>query len=105
MKNVVFNYSNELWEELNNEPIASSEMSLDDSSVVIGGNGENDLTRPSVIRFSKKSNTDQDTNQKEETIVDVITNPKTWNNGVIILVISMIIIIGSGVVLIRKRKV
>ena len=104
MRNAVYDYSDELWEQLNNGPVASSELNLDDSSVVMGGNGANDLTKPSVIQFSKKSNTNQDTNPKEKTIVDVITNPKTWNNGVMILFVSMIVIVGSSIVFIRKKN-
>ena len=104
MKKAVFNYSDELWEELNNEPIASSEMRLEDSSVVMGVNELNDLTKPSVIQFSNKSDTNQGNSLKEETIVDAITNPKTWNNGIVILVISMIVVIGSSFVLIKRKS-
>ena len=103
MRNAVYDYSDELWEQLNNGPVASSELNLDDSSVVMGGNGANDLTKPSVIQFSKKSNTNQDTNPKEKTIVDVITNPKTWNNGVMILFVSLIVIVGSSLFIVKKK--
>ena len=100
MRNTVYEYSDELWEQLNNGPIASSEISYDDSIVILNSTGSGDLSTPSVIQFNKA----KDTKDEEKNIVDVITNPKTWNNGVIILVISMMIIIGSGFVLIKRKS-
>ena len=104
MRNAVYDYSDELWEQLNNGPIASSEMSYDTSSVLLGENGSIDLSKPSIIRFNKKSELSKGNNNEDNNIVNVITNPKTWNNGVVILVISMIVIIGSSFVLIKRRN-
>lgn len=41
MRNAIYDYSDELWEELNSGPIASSEMQYD--------NTDNDLSSPKVI--------------------------------------------------------
>ena len=32
-----------------------------------------------------------------------ISNPKTWNSGVMLLIISMIIVIGSGMFIIKRK--
>ena len=78
-------------------------MNLDNNSVVIGGSVANDLSKPSVIKFGKNSNTNQDTNQKE-TIVEKLTNPSTWSNGVVLLIILMILVIGTVTIFITKRR-
>ena len=108
MRNAVYDYSDELWEQLNSEPIASSEMTFDDSSV-ININNNNYLSKPSIIQLSKKNvisndNKNEDSNNNTN-IVNIITNPKTWNNGIVVLVISMIVVIGSSYLFIRKRKI
>ncbi len=107
-RNAVYDYTDELWEELNNRSIASSEMNFDNSSVIIGTSGVIDLSKPSVIQFNMKNNTinsEEDENDNNESVIEKITNPKTWNNGVVILVISMIVIIGSSMLIIKKRNV
>ena len=48
MRNAVFNYSTELLSQFNNNPIASSEMSFD--------NSDTDLSSPKVITFKTNSN-------------------------------------------------
>ena len=111
MRSAVYDYSDELWEQLNNGPIASSEMNYDDSSVVLDGQNL-DLTKASILRFNKKDNVIKDDDSKSndidsnksDNIINKITNPKTWNNGVVILVISMIIIIGSSFILIKRKN-
>ena len=111
MRSAVYDYSDELWEQLNNGPIASSEMNYDNSSVVMDSNGIADLNKASVIRFNKKDNIVKDNNNSNDTdsnktdnIINKITNPKTWNNGILLLIISMIVVVGGGFVLIRKRN-
>lgn len=111
MRNAVYDYSDELWEQLNTGFIASSEMNYDDSSVVFDGQNL-DLTKASILRFNKRDNVVKDDDSKgndidsnkTDNIINKITNPKTWNNGVIILVISMIIIIGSSYMLIKRKN-
>ena len=122
MRKTSLDYSDELWEELNNGPIASSEIYSNNKASanykyvnqsIIGGirnvpeetidDYANSLP---VLSFKKVDSTDEDKdNNTKNNIVNVITNPKTWNNGIVILAISMIVIIGSSFVLIRKRKV
>ena len=118
MRKTMLDYSDELWEELNNGPIASSEIYSDNiastnykyiNQSIIGGirnvpeetidDYANSLP---VLSFKKVDGTDSN---KDNNIVKVMINPKTWNNGIVVLVISMIVIIGSSIVLIRKRKV
>ena len=48
MRNAMYDYSDELWEELNSVPIASSEMSYD--------NSDNDLNSPKVITSKTNDN-------------------------------------------------
>jgi len=110
MRNAVYDYSDELWEELNNGPIASSEMNYDNSSVVMDSNGIADLNKASVIRFNMKDNIINDTNNsndnnsnKNNNIIDKITNPKTWSNGITILFISMLVIGLSSFFIIKRR--
>lgn len=92
MRNAMYDYSDELWEQLNSGPIASSEMQYD--------NSDNDLSSAKVIAF-KKNGADANNNTN---IVNTITNPKTFNNGVGILIISLLLIIGLSVFLIKKNK-
>ncbi len=42
--------------------------------------------------------------QRQNSIVDVITNPKTWTNGVMVLIISIIIIIGIVIYEVSNKK-
>ena len=81
MRKAVYDYSDELWEELNNGPIASSEMNLNNSSVVMNGNGLIDLSSPSILKFNNvnSNTTNQNGNNDEgnKSIIDVVTNPKT----------------------------
>ena len=119
MRKTILDYSDELWEELNNGPIASREINTNN----IGynnlnylnqriSNGERNVSEETledyatslpVLNFRKSNNTNNDGNNNTNSIVDIITNPKTWNNGMIILVISMIVIIGSGIFIIHKK--
>ncbi len=114
MRKTTLDYSDELWEELNNGPIASSEIMRDtiNSSTYryknksISGNQYNlpeetlnDYAQSLPVLTFKKNDIDNNTN-----IVNVITNPKTFNNGVGILIISLLLIIGLSVFLIKKNK-
>jgi len=99
MRNAVFDYSDELWEELNNGPIASPEMSLQNSSVIMYNSGSSDLSTPSVIRLNKKEES------KPNSIIPNIVNPKTWTNGVIILVISLMLVTGIIIIVLKERSV
>lgn len=110
-------YSDELWEELNNGPISSPEI-------------YNNINSPSYNYLNKSVNSDQ-YNLPEESLADYasslpvfrlksslpdneendnnsviskIINPKTWTNGIVILVISLTVIISGMFVLIRKRN-
>ena len=42
--------------------------------------------------------------RKNKSIVQVLTNPKTSNSGIVVLVISMLVIGGSSYVLIKKKS-
>ena len=117
MRKNTLDYSDELWEELNNGPIASSQIYSDLKSSInykyVNQNintGEKNVPEETledyanslpVLSFKKVDNIDSN---KDDNIVKVITNPKTWNNGVIVLVISMIVIIGSSIVLIKRKS-
>ena len=128
MRKTILDYSDELWEELNNGPIASSEISSNNQASANYkyvnqsiGTGEQNVPEETlddyanslpVLSFRKTDSTNgtnndgEDTNKNDDSkIVDIVTNPKTWNNGVVILVISMIVTIGSSVVLIKKKSV
>jgi len=48
MRNAMYDYSDELWEELNSGPIASSEMQYD--------NSDSDLSSPKLITFKTNNN-------------------------------------------------
>lgn len=105
MRSAVYDYSDELWEQLNNGPIASSEMNYDNSSVLLDGTF--DLNKASIIRLNNNSITNDDndnSNNKSDNIISNLSNPKTWNSGIIILIISMIVIIGSSYVLIKIKN-
>ena len=121
MRKTMLDYSDELWEELNNGPIASSEIYSDNKastnykyinqSTIDGTRNvpeetlEDYASSLPVLSFKKVDSTDEDKdNNTKNNIINVITNPKTWNNGIVILVISMIVVLGSSFVLIRKRK-
>ena len=104
MRNTVYDYTDELWEQLNNGPIASSEMNYDDSSVVLGSDGIMDLIKPSIIKFNQKDNDTGDNSNNEDDNINNIVNPKTWNNGIIILVISVLIVIGSSLIIINRKN-
>lgn len=121
MRKTMLDYSDELWEELNNGPIASSEIYSDNiastnykyiNQSINGGTRnvpeetlEDYASSLPVLSFKKVDSTDEDKdNNTKNNIVNVIINPKTWNNGVVILVISMIVIIGSSIVLIKRKS-
>ena len=106
MRNAVFNYSSELLDQFNNNPIASSEISYDNSNVLLETNNSNDLSKPSIIRFEKINsvNGDTDENERDNNIIEKITNPKTWNNGVMVLIVSIILIIGSSYIFIKNKR-
>ena len=113
MRKTMLDYSDELWEELNNEPIASSEIHSNNKASanykyvnqsIIGGirnvpeeTLEDYASSLPVLSFKKADSIDNN-------IVNVVTNPKTWNNGIVILVISMIVVIGSSFVLIKRKS-
>ena len=127
MRKTMLDYSDELWEELNNGPIASSEI-YSNNKVSANykyvnqsiGTGEQNVPEETlddyanslpVLSFRKTNNTNgtnnggEDNNKNDDNkIVDIVTNPKTGNNGVVILVISMIIIIGSSFILIKRKN-
>ena len=107
MRNAVYEYNDELWEELNNGPIASSEMSFDNSSVVIDSSdsGANNISTPSIIQLNNKADTStNNSNNEDNNIINVITNPQTGIKGLLILVLSLIIIIGSCFIIIKKKN-
>lgn len=120
MRKTILDYSDELWEELNNGPIASSEIYSDNKSSddykyinqsINGGTRdvpeetlEDYASSLPVLSFKKVDSTDENKDNNTNNIVNVITNPKTWNNGVIVLVIFMIIVIGSSFVLIKRKN-
>ena len=106
MRNAVFNYSSELLDQFNNNPIASSEISYDNSNILLETNNSNDLSKPSIIRFEKINsvNGDTDENERDNNIIEKITNPKTWNNGVMVLIVSIILIIGSSYIFIKNKR-
>ena len=85
---------------MNNGPIASNETSFEDSIVNINNT---DLSVPSVIQFNKKNDSNNGSENKDN-IIKKLTNPKTWNNGIVVLLISMIVIGGSSYVLIKKKS-
>lgn len=123
MRKTMLDYSDELWEELNNEPIASSEISNNNKTSANYkyvnksiGTGEQNVPEETfedyanslpLLSFKKENNSNNDVNEEDNNIniVDVITNPQTWNNGLVILVISMIVVIGCSYLFIRKKKV
>ena len=114
MRRTMLDYSGELWEELNSEPIASSEIYSD---MISSGKYENKSLSSGNYNVPEETLEDYanslpvfsfkkaDENKKEEKniIVDVITNPKTWNNGVTLLIVSMFVIVGSSIVIIKKK--
>jgi len=113
MRKTSLDYSDELWEELNNGPIASSEIYTNNINSV-------------NYKYKNKSVSSDQYNLPEETIDDYanslpvfnfkkeeskpnsiipnIVNPKTWTNGVVVLLISIIVIGGSSYVLIKKKS-
>lgn len=82
MKNTIYDYSDDLWETLNSNYIASSEI--------------NDF----VDNYSPPSSSPEESN---DIIVSDITNPETMANGIILLLISMIIVVTCSAFLIKKR--
>ena len=104
MRNAVYEYNDELWEELNNGPIASSEMSFDNSSVVIDSSDSvaNNLNTPSIIQLNNKTN-DSTNNNEDNNIINVITNPQTGIKGLLVLIISLITVIGTSLIVITKK--
>jgi len=123
MRKTILDYSDELWEELNNGPIASSEIYSDNKASANYkyvnqsiGTGEQNVPEETlddyanslpVLSFKKENTSDNNVIVEDNniSIVDAMTNPKTWNNGVVILVVSIILVIGSSILLIRKIKV
>ncbi len=125
MRKTMLDYSDELWEELNNGPIASSEIYSNNKARTNYkyvnqriGTGEKNVPEETledyasslpVLSFKKENindnNVNKEDNNKTDNIINKITNPKTWNNGIVILVISMIVVIGSSMLIIKKRSV
>ena len=104
MRNAVYEYNDELWEELNNGPIASSEMSFDNSSVVIDSSDSGaNISTPSIIRLKNKTN-DSTNNNEDNNIINVITNPQTGIKGLLVLIISLITVIGTSLIIITKKN-
>ena len=119
MRKTMLDYSDELWESLNNGPIASSEVYSD---IISSGkyvnrslsNGNYNVPEETlddyadsfpVFSLKKTDSIVNESNKDEnENIIDVISNPKTWNNGIILLIVSMIVIVGSGYILIKRNK-
>ena len=120
MRKTILDYSDELWEELNNGPIASREINTNN----IGynnlnylnqriSNGERNVSEETledyatslpVLNFRKSNNTNNDGNNNTSSIVDIITNPQTFNNGVAILIISIILVLCGGLTIIKSKK-
>ena len=123
MRKLMLDYSDELWEELNSGPIASSEIYSDNLMSIsykylnqMLGTGEKNVPEETfedyanslpLLSFKKENNSNNDVNEEDNNIniVDVITNPQTWNNGIVILVISIMIIISCSYLFIRKRNI
>ena len=42
--------------------------------------------------------------RKAKNIVQVLTNPKTWNGGIVVLGISLIVVVGTSIVVISRKK-
>ena len=126
MRKTILDYSDELWEELNNGPIASSEISSNNQASANYkyvnqsiGTGEQNVPEETlddyanslpVLSFRKTDSTNNTSSNNEDNnhnddnkIVDIVTNPKTWNSGVIVLIISMILIISTCYLLIRRK--
>ena len=78
------NYSNDLMDKYSNGDISLEDISKDEDINNLKDKYCNDVP---VISLRK------------------ISNPKTWNSGVIVLIISMIVILGSSVFIIKKRSV
>ena len=120
IRKTTLDYSDELWEELNNGPIASSEIYTDNISSAnyhYLNQSINSSTRNMaeetiedyaaslpVLSFRKANDINNNSNGEANNILDIVTNPKTWNNGVVILIISLMIIIISSLSLIKKKK-
>ncbi len=107
-------YSDELWEELNNGSIASTEISTNNKtspnykyvnqSIVTG---ERNVPEETLVDYAQSlpvlSFKANDTNDKD--VVAIITNPKTWSRGVIILLIFVgIIVVGSLLIIIKRKR-
>ena len=65
MRNAIYKYDEELWMKLNNEIIASSEISSDDGFVLIDNNGTNNLKNPSILHFLNKEDNEESKNEKD----------------------------------------
>ncbi len=120
MRKTVLDYSDELWEELNNGPIASNEIYSDmissgkyeNKSLSSGNYNVSEETLEDyanslpLLSFKKENNSNNDVSEEDNNIniVDVITNPQTWNNGVIVLIISIIVVIGSSFIIINRKN-
>ena len=115
MRKATLDYSDELWQELNSGPIASSEINYNkDGHSYINqsiSTGEKNVPEETlddyldslpIINLRKESVDEKDS--KTDKIIKKLTNPKTWNNGVVVLIISMLVIGGSGYVLIKKKS-
>ncbi len=101
IRTAMYDYSDDLWIQLNDGPIASSEIFLYNNSFANANN--TDLSVPSVIQFNKIDDSNKDFNI-EDKVISKIANPKTFNNGVIILFVTLIIVIGSSIFLLRKNN-
>lgn len=42
--------------------------------------------------------------RKAPNVVDIITNPETWNNGMIVLGIIMLVVVGTSMIVISRKK-
>lgn len=123
MRKTVLDYSDELWEELNSGAIASSEINAnnvghsnlnyvnqrisDGKRNVSEETLEDYASSLPVLSFRKTSDNsvDEANINDNQNIVDIITNPKTWNSGTIVLLVSITVITIGGYELIRKRRV
>jgi len=114
MRKTMLDYSDELWEELNNGPIASSEIyndiisseSYNYNNRSISGNQYNlpeetidDYANSIPILSFKKEESN-----KPSSVVSNIINPKTFTNGIFILGIVILFSFGFSLFIIKRKS-
>ena len=86
MRDNVYDYSDELWNALNSKRIASPEI-------------------PNFVEnFNNSSPEIEEEPQNKDSNNPILKNPETYNNGIMILFLSLIFVISISVFVIRKKK-